>query len=82
MAARSGVCTSIPTDDSGREIDLMPVFYFVAPNACQAAKMVDHEDFVFNMVPAGNDLSEVADKEPASEYLFEKAATATAGSKV
>ena len=35
--------------------------------------MVDHDDFVFDVVPENNDLGEVADREPASEYLFARA---------
>ena len=67
------ITASIPTDSSGREIDLQPVLQYCAPYVCRAAKMVDHDDFVFDVVPEGNDLGEVADREPASEYLFARA---------
>ena len=64
------ITASVPTGADGREIDLDPVLEYCTPYACRTARMVDHSDFVFDTVPPGNVLGEVADAEPATEQLF------------
>ena len=47
------IIASVPTGPNGREIDLVPVLDFCVPYACRATKMVDHSNFVFDVVPTG-----------------------------
>ena len=67
------ITASVPTGLVGREIDLAPVLDFCALYAYRGAKMVDHSDFFFDVVPPDSGLDEVADAEPATEQLFSRA---------
>ena len=69
------ITASIPTRPDGREVDMAPVFEFCTLYACRAAKMVDHTEFVFDAVPPNSELDEVAEEEPATEYLFSRASS-------
>ena len=67
------ITASVPTGADGREIDLALVLDYCASYTCRAARMVDHSDFVFDVVPPDNAHGEVADAEPATEQLFSRA---------